>query len=252
MAHRYFCDKLLPTDTSAVIDSAEAHHIACVLRAKIGDELTLCDGKGYDYKAKITDIGKDFVRVEINTCVKSVSEPDVAVTIYAGYPKLDKLELIVQKATELGAVTIVPFYSKNCVVTQKKYKIDKADKQNTKTDRLNKIALEAAKQSARAIVPNVCAPLQYKEMIEEAIKNDVAIFLYENEKAGENLHSRLCDGVKTIALITGSEGGFTPQEVQFASDSGCKITGLGPRILRCETAPIAALAAIMALTGNLQ
>ncbi len=246
MARRYFCDELNIDTKKLIITGENAYHISTVLRAKCGDTVIFCDGKGFDYTANIVKTEKNAVHVEINSYMQNVSEPTIEVKIYVGYPKQDKLELIVQKAVELGAVSITPFYSKNCVVTPKK------DKDDKKTARLQKIAEEAAKQSGRGIIPLVNTPLTYELMLDEAKNNDLALLCYEDEKQSPPLHSRLNDSVKTIAVITGSEGGFSREEVEKARSSGLFTVGLGPRILRCETAPIAVISAIMAFTGNLQ
>ena len=150
-------------------------------------------------------------------------------------------ETIVQKAVELGAVRVVPFFSRYCVAAPKK--------EEQKNLRYNRIAFEAAKQSGRGVVPQVELPVTYKQMLADAARNDAAFFCYE--AGGEPLLSRL-GGAETIGLITGSEGGFSPEEAAAAREAGCVQIGLGPRILRCETAPLAALAAVMTLTGNLQ
>ncbi len=247
MARRYFVENLSNKDKDVIILNDDAHHISTVLRAKCGDTIILCDANGYDYNATIKDIQKKQISLEINTFEKSVSEPTVEVNIYIGYPKQDKLEQVIQKATELGAISITPFFSKNCVVTQKNNGNDEK-----KTNRLQKIARQAAQQSGRGVIPSINKPLTFDEMLKEATKNDLALLFYEADESNITLHSRLSGNKKTIAVITGSEGGFSLQEVQKAQQNGCFSVGLGPRILRCETAPIAALSAIMALTGNLQ
>lgn len=241
MPHRYFCENLTPSASAVNLTGEEAKHLAVVMRAKAGDALTLCDGHGNDYAATVQTVSDGAVFLAINSCAPSVSEPTKRVILYVGYPKLDKLETIIQKATELGAVQIVPFFSRYCVVTPKK--------EEAKNERYNRIAKEAAKQSGRGIIPTVAMPLTYKQMLAEAAKADVALFCYE--AGGDALLSRLSDGT-TIAIITGSEGGFSPEEAQLATEAGCVQIGLGARILRCETAPLAALTAVMTLTGNLQ
>ena len=180
--------------------------------------------------------------LEILSSEKSVSEPTIAVTLYVGYPKSDKLEWIIQKGVELGAVRIVPFFSRYCVVTPKK--------EEQKNERYQRIALEAAKQAGRGIIPKVEMPLSFREMLQEAAQHDEALFLYE--KGGQPLHSRLQNTPQRVAIITGSEGGFSEEEAAAAHGAGCVPIGLGPRILRCETAPVAALSVVMAQTGNLQ
>lgn len=244
MPHRYFCETLSPSDTAAVLAGAEGHHLAVVMRAKPGEAVTLCDGSGNDYMCVIQSIEKDSVALAVNSCAPSVSEPDVQVILYVGYPKQDKLELIIQKATELGAVRVVPFFSRYCVAAPKK--------EEQKNERYRRVAYEAAKQSGRGVVPPIELPLTYKQMLSDAAQADTALFCYEASAGQPPLHSRIGDGVKTIAVITGSEGGFSAEEAQQAVEAGCVTIGLGPRILRCETAPLAALAAVMTLTGNLQ
>ncbi len=244
MPHRYFETNLNPNDKINFLTGQNAHHLANVMRVKKGEEIIVCDANGNDYFCTVNDVEKEKITVAINTCKKSVSEPSVSVMLYVGYPKQDKLELIIQKAVELGAIGITPFFSKNCVVTPKK--------EEQKNERYNKIAHEAAKQSGRGIIPKVYMPLNYTEMIKEASKSQLALYCYEASENTPPLHSRVENGVKTIAVITGSEGGFTTKEADFAQDENCAIIGLGPRILRCETAPIAVLSAIMTLTGNLQ
>ena len=186
------------------------------------------------------------VRLAIRARRAATTEPGVAVTLYVGLPKGDKLELIVQKATELGAARVVPFESRFCVAKMKN--------EAAKLERWARIAKEAAKQSGRAQVPEVLPALPFSAMCKQAAEADVALFCYERGgdalAPGSALHTRLTKA-KTVAIITGAEGGFDEQEAAQAVATGCTQVGLGPRILRCETAPLAALAAVMVLTGNL-
>ena len=244
MPHKYFCNQLKPDTSAMYLTGEEAKHLAVVMRARPGHNVTLCDGAGNDYSATVQSVEGESVFLAINSCAPSVSEPGVRVMLYVGYPKQDKLEMIIQKSTELGAVEIVPFFSRFCVATPKK--------EDQKNVRYNRIALEAAKQSGRGVVPSVAMPLTYTQMLQQATKASIALFCYEADANSPSLHSRLVDGGNTISIITGSEGGFSPQEAQQAIDAGCFSIGLGPRILRCETAPLAALSAVMTLTGNLQ
>lgn len=244
MSHLYFTQQI--AGTTARLAPDDAAHLARVLRAKPGDAVTLCDGQGMEYDARLTAVDAADTTAEILSSRVCASEPDVEVTLYAGLPKGDKLEFIIQKATELGAVKIVPFVSEFCVAKPKN--------EDKKAERWAKIAKEAAKQSARGRIPAVCPPITFRQMLDEVKAFDVSFFFYEG--GGEplyhdhQLHSRLA-GAKRIAVITGAEGGFSPKEAQQAADAGCVTAGLGPRILRCETAPLAALSALMVLTGNL-
>lgn len=240
MPHRYFTTEI--QDDRAFLSGADARHLAVVLRAKPGMNVTLCDGAGTDYACAVRTADPDRVELEIISTAPSASEPSVPVTLYVGYPKQDKLEWIIQKAVELGAVEIVPFFSRFCVAAPKK--------EEAKNERYNRIAFEAAKQAGRGVIPRVAMPLTFAQMVQRAAAKDRALFCYE--AGGEPLLSRLEGPVGTLAIITGSEGGFSPEEAQAAVQAGCVPVTLGPRILRCETAPLAALAVAMALTGNLQ
>ena len=244
MSHRYFASQI--QGDTALLLGEEAAHVARVLRCKPGEELLLFDGSGSEYDAEIVEITPQQVRLAIRARRAATTEPGVAVTLYVGLPKGDKLELIVQKATELGAARVVPFESRFCVAKMKN--------EAAKLERWARIAKEAAKQSGRAQVPEVLPALAFDAMCRQAATADVALFCYERGgdalAPGSALHTRLATA-KTVAIITGAEGGFDEQEAAQAVAAGCTQVGLGPRILRCETAPLAALAAVMVLTGNL-
>ena len=240
MPHRYFTTEI--QGQQAFLSGADARHLAVVLRAKPGMNVTLCDGRGTDYACAVRSAEPDRVKLEILSSRPSASEPSVSVTLYVGYPKQDKLEWIIQKAVELGAVEIVPFFSRFCVAAPKK--------EEAKNERYNRIAFEAAKQAGRGVIPRVSMPLSYAQMLEQAASKDRALLCYE--AGGEPLLSRLEGASGALAIITGSEGGFSTEEADAAVRAGCVPVTLGPRILRCETAPLAALAVAMALTGNLQ
>ena len=183
----------------------------------------------------------------------STAEPDIEVTLYAGYPKQDKLEDIIRHGVELGCTTFVPFFSRYCVAAPKK--------EEQKNARYNKIAVEAAKQCGRGILPTVDLPRKnFNAVCSEFDRYDLVLFFYECggdplrtllERTQAALPADRAERLK-LAVITGSEGGFAPEEAEAAAQAGAKTVGLGPRILRCETAPLAVLAAVMTLTGNLE
>ena len=158
-------------------------------------------------------------------------------------PKGDKMEFIVQKAVELGVSRIVPYLSKNCV--------SRPDKTEKKVERWRKIAAEAAKQCGRGRLPEVAAVVPVAQAIAQAAESETALFFYENERR-TGLHDALAGGVRdTVSLMVGPEGGFDPAEARAAVDAGLQSVSLGTRILRCETAPIAALAAVLYAGGNM-
>ena len=239
MPHRYFASEF--TETTAALTGPDAHHLGRVMRAKAGDEVILCDGAGFDYTAAVTAVAPDRVEFRLLEKRLTAAEPSVEVTLFAGYPKQDKLEFIVQKAVELGAARVVPFFSRFCVAAPKK--------EDQKNLRYARIAAEAAKQAGRGLIPAVELPLDIKDLPARFDQFDLVLFFYEG--GGQSLRT-LVKNQKRIALITGAEGGFSPEEAEKLIAAGAVPVGLGPRILRCETAPVAALAAVMTLAGQLE
>ena len=239
MPHRYFASEF--TESTAALTGPDAHHLGKVMRARPGDEVILCDGAGFDYTAAVAAVTPDRVEFRLLEKRPSEAEPSVEVTLFAGYPKQDKLEFIVQKAVELGAARIVPFFSRFCVAAPKK--------EEQKNARYARIAAEAAKQAGRGVIPAVELPLDIKDLPARFSEFDLVLFFYEG--GGESLRT-LVKNQKRIALITGAEGGFSPEEAEKLVAAGAVPVGLGPRILRCETAPVAGLAAVMTLAGQLE
>lgn len=228
---------------SIITTGEDARHIGYSLRMKPGDEITFCNS-GTEYICRISEMTSDSVVSEIVETRPTESEPTVFLTLYQAYPKSDKLELIVQKSVELGVSRIVPFTSKRCVAKPP------ADKSGAKrTERLNKIALEAAKQSGRGMVPEVTAPMTFREALEDMKRSEVKLFCYEN--GGIRIAEAGIDSEKSIAVMVGSEGGFDRDEAEMAEAAGAKNIWLGKRILRCETCPIAVSAIVMQLSGNM-
>lgn len=240
MAHRYFTQDI--TGATARLAGADARHLARVLRAKPGQAVVLCGGDGIDYDAVITAVLPEEITLALTASRKSAAEPALWAEVFIGVAKGDRMEYAVQKSVELGASVIWPFYSEFSVV---KPKNDEA-----KVERLARIAREAAKQSGRALLPAVHLPLDFSGVIKQASTCEKALFFYE--EGGAPLRRVLVGTEKTVALITGPEGGFSKREADAARTAGVVTVGLGPRILRCETAPAAVLAAAMALTGNLE
>ena len=226
-----------------ILDGEQARHIAKSLRMKVGDMLTVTDGEGSDYGCIIDEITKD--TVVLSVCYKQAcdSEPSCRVTIYQGVPKGSKLEDIIQKCTELGVSRIVPTLTKRCV--------SRPDEKGAKkkNERYKKIALEAAQQSGRGIVPDVAEQLTLKQALADD-DSELKILFYEG--GGEKLTSLISSDVESVSVYIGPEGGFDKSEVELLRESGAQIATLGKRILRTQTAPVAALTAIMLLTNNLE
>ena len=251
MPHRYFTDQI--SGDTAQLTGPDAHHLSRVMRAKLDETVILCDGHGTEYDARITAISPDAVDFALSEPRATAAEPGVDVTLLMGYAKQDKLEDEIRHGTELGISHFVPFFSRYCVVTPKK--------EEQKNVRYARIAFEAAKQSGRGVIPDVALPLDnFSAVCRSFADYDLVLFFYEG--GGQSLTQLLApyadarlgkEGKKPrIALVTGAEGGFSEKEAADAVAAGAKQVGLGPRILRCETAPLAAAAAVMTLTGNLE
>ena len=239
----FYIEKTDITENIATISGEEAQHISRVLRMKKGDEVTLCDGEGMFYEAVLSDFSDKMVTAEITSSRKAETEPNVQVTVFQGVPKNPKLETIIQKLTEIGAVRLVPVDTKRAVA--------KLDKEN-KVDRLRKIAREAAKQSKRGIVPEVLSPVSFKEAVKMAAEADLALIPYEEEREMSLKKALQGKTPKTVSVMIGPEGGFDSEEIRLAMESGITSVTLGKRILRTETAPIAVCSAILYELGEME
>ncbi len=236
---RFFAEKNSISDGKIFIFGDDAFHIARSLRMAVGDELVISDGEGTEYLCTLLKIRDDECECEVKVSRRAEAESPVRITLYMAYPKGDKLETVIQKAVELGASRIVPFESSRCV---KKPKAEKADKQ---TERLMRISKEAAKQCGRGILPEVTHAISFAQMLKEAREDELALFCYEGEKS-VSLKKALCEaGIPaTVSVIVGCEGGFSDEEAALCQAAGLKSVSLGPRILRCETAPSYVLSAL--------
>ncbi len=240
---RFFVFDLTPDSGSYTLTGQNAAH-AQVLRLKAGERVTLCDGKGLDYPASVMEASRSEILLSVDAPVPSTAEARVAVTVYMAYAKSDKLEHVIQKATELGAAELVAFPTARCVSRPDSKGLEK------KLERWQKIAQSAAEQSRRGLIPQITALSSYSEALKRAAQAEKAIFLYENERS-RTLRQSLEDGsFHTLSLMTGPEGGFEPAEAEQAAQHGLEICTLGPRILRCETAPLCALSAVMYAAGE--
>ncbi|MEG0570641.1 MAG: RsmE family RNA methyltransferase [Oscillospiraceae bacterium] len=237
---RYFSKAV--TDSHITISGDDAKHIIKVLRKKVGDKITVCDTVGFDYECEI-ELLSDEVLLKVLEKSPNLTEPTCFVTLYQALPKSDKMEFIIQKAVELGVSRIVPVSSEFCVA-----KIDKTS-QAKKLERFNKIAVSAAEQSGRGIIPQVTEVVTFTKAIEQMSLSESAILFYEN--ATTHIKNEVSPEKKSVAFMIGSEGGFSVTEVEFAKKNNVKIISLGSRILRCETAPIVGATLIMNLTGNM-
>ena len=242
---RFFVPEAPPAGTVLPITGPILEHIR-VLRLKPGNELILCDGRGTDCRCTIESIDPLSAAVRVSQTGPSSSEPSLRCSVYMAYAKQDKLEHVVQKATELGAHEIVAYPSARCVSRPDPASLEK------KLARWQKIAVSAAEQSGRGRVPQVRALKSYEEALLRAAKADLAVLLYENEDKLSFRSAVSLAPFQTASLVSGPEGGFDPSEVAFARSCGLHICSLGRRILRCETAPLCALSALLYAAGELE
>ena len=227
---RFFVRGDSVTDGMITVRGEDAHHIARSLRMAVGEEITVCDMQGNEYTCRISAFDEDReVRAEILSVRHSENEPPCRIRLFQALPKGDKLDTVVQKAVECGAYSVTPFMSERCIAKA-------GDSFDKKLERLNRISYEAAKQCGRGIVPSVTPILTYEKMLDEALKCDLPLFCYEAEGTIP-LGQLLNKSANEIAVIVGSEGGFSEREALLAKEKGLLLTGLGQRILRCETAP---------------
>lgn len=240
MAH-FFCDAV--SGSEAVLLGEEAKHIARVLRMREGERLTVSTPDGMEHDCVITLSSPEQVLLTVERSYPNETEPRVKVTLFQALPKSDKMDLIVQKAIELGVTEIVPMLTKRCVSRPDGKTAAK------KVERWQKIAKEAAKQSGRGIIPQIHPLVSWQEALAMASKAQAPLLFYEG--GGERLNRLISPATQTVAMLIGSEGGFEAEEVAQAKASGIRAATLGKRILRCETAPLAALAVVMNLTEDL-
>ena len=232
----------IQTDTVLLTGENAAH--GKVLRLKAGEQVLVCDGQGSEAVCSVADMGKDTISLNVLERRQSRTEPSVKASVYMAFSKGDKLEHVIQKATELGTYEIVAFPTSRCVSRPD----DKSLKK--KIERWQKIAASAAEQSGRGRIPEVVVLPDYPAALHRAAEADLSILFYENEHATTLKMALQEKSFRTVSLLTGPEGGLEPGEVEMAKDAGLQICTLGSRILRCETAPLCALSAVMYESGE--
>lgn len=226
------------------LSGEDAAHISRSLRMKPGESLTICTPDGRRHECEITGITRDEVEVKVLSSTVCEQEPTVRISLYIALMKGDKLDDVIQKAVELGVHDITPFISARCISRPDDKSLQK------KLQRWQKIADNAASQSRRGIRPEIRPCIDISDIATAARDCDDSIVFYEC--GGEKLRSLISPEVGSLALITGAEGGFEEAEIEALRSSDVKVATLGKRILRAQTAPVAAMCSAMLLTGNLE
>ncbi len=228
-------------ENSIVIEGTDVNHMKNVLRMKLGEEVEISDGNNKRYIGIISEFCEQEIFVNITEIIDIDTELPSRLYLFQGFPKGDKMELIVQKAVELGVYEVIPVMTKRTIV-----KLDDK-KRKKKVERYNAIAESAAKQSARGVIPKVTEVMSYKEAISYAKTKDIVLMPYELAEgmdATKEVVSRIQPG-QSIAIFIGPEGGFDKGEVDLAMSEGAIPITLGKRILRTETAGLTILSILM-------
>ena len=243
--HRFWVKEKLSAGIEASLDPAEARHAGQVLRLKPGEPCELL-GNGERWQGEITDLTPNAGTVRAVALLPS-TEPRLRITLFQGLPKGDKMELIIQKAVELGAEAIVPVAMTRCVT-----RLDAKDAARRR-ERWQRIAAEACKQSGRCALPEVRPLLNGKDLPQAFAGFDAVLVPWEEAKEGSlRSFSQHHPEIRSLAIVIGPEGGITPEEIEEMGEAGAQTVTLGPRILRTETAGMAAIAALMSLYGEME
>ena len=230
----------------AYIRGRDAEHVR-VLRLRPGEDVVICDGHGTEYRCRIVSPLGEEVEAEVVEVVPCKGEPAVDVTVYAGLPKGERADFLIQKCVEAGAKRIVFFDCERCVAKLDGRSVDK------KLERFNRISQAAAEQSGRGIIPQVDYVHDYVEMLDQAAKADTWLFMYEtgDDRVPMKEAIESAGDFKSASIVTGPEGGFTLAEARLAKGAGATLCSMGERIFLCETAPVVAVTAIMYAKGEL-
>jgi 16S rRNA (uracil1498-N3)-methyltransferase len=229
--HRVFVPAIAP---SIDVTGEEFHHAVRVVRLREGEEIEVFDGKGRGARGKVGVIGANSLHIDVTSDVQSRESP-VRIHVAAAIIQLEKFELVLQKATELGAVTIIPLVTDRVEVRAERYR--------GKAERWAKIVLEAVKQSGRSVIPVVNEPIRFDEFA----KKPGTRFVFDADETPD----RAPDALAEVTLIIGPEGGLSEREIAIAREAGCTFQRLGPRRLRAETAAISALSIIGTRYGDI-
>lgn len=241
--YKFFVEDDQINEENVFILNEDVNHIANVLRLKTGEKINICNRKtGENYIGAIENISREEVKCAIIEKIEDTTESNINIDVYQGLPKMDKMEYIIQKATEIGAKNIYPVKMERCVV-----KLDDLSAKK-KIDRWQKIAESSAKQSKRDIIPSIKSIINIKEICQNSKKYDIILLAYENENRitiKDELKKIKDSDNLNIGIIVGPEGGVDEKEVDLLVNSGVKSVSLGRRILRTETAAMVMLSDII-------
>ncbi len=240
--YRFFVPMEQIFDKEAYIIGDDVNHIRNVLRMTVGEQVSLSDGRGQEYICSITELQSEKICLHIDHVQAFQSELPVKIVLFQALPKKDKMELIIQKAVELGVYEVAPVKTRRCIV-----KLEDAKKMNKKLSRWQSIAQTAAKQSGRGVIPQVQPVMDYGKALEYAREMDISLIPYELMESMEGSLEAVKQAAKakTVGIFIGPEGGFERGEIEKAIEQGTIPVSLGKRILRTETAGLTILSVLM-------
>ena len=239
--HTFFAEQSQISNGMIKILGDDAKHISFSLRMAKGDHITVCNNQRKEYDCVLTAFDEGCVTAEIVEEREAVGESPLHIILYQGLPKGDKLDTVIQKAVECGVTEIVPFESERCIAKAK------AEAEARKTERRNRIAIEAAKQCGRGCIPEVHQTVSFECALQGAKAADLCLICYEDEDKTtikQVLKKHTDKRLDSVSVLIGSEGGFSPQEIKKAIEAGMIPVSLGKRILRTETAPVFVLSCL--------
>ena len=239
--HHFFTEPDKVKEDKIFLEGLDVNHMKNVLRLRVGEEVGINDGEGTEYVCTVDHYEDNMAVLNILSSEKSQQELPSKIYLFQGLPKSDKMELIIQKAVELGVYEVIPVSTRRCVVRLDNKKAAK------KVERWQAIALSGAKQSGRGIVPEVKNVMTFNEALKYASNLDVRLIPYElaeGMKGTKELISSIKPG-ESVGIFIGPEGGFDEEEVNKANEEGVKTITLGKRILRTETAGLTTLSILM-------
>ena len=238
---RIFTNSPLAVGSQCQLDDNAANHVGRVLRMQAGQALQLFNGDGQDYRATITEAGKKHVQVEVQEAAENETESPLRVVLAQTLSKGDRMDYAVQKAVEMGVSEIVPLTTERCDVKLK------GDREDKRLRHWQQVAISAAEQCGRARVPDIQPVMTVQQWLEHARACDLRLVLHHRTERSLNTLEK----PSSIALMIGPEGGLTAEEIALAEDNGFLPVALGPRVLRTETAPVAAIALCQWLWGDI-
>lgn len=247
--HRFYVPGETFSGPEVVVDAEEYRHLAHVLRLKPGDAVQLFNGTGLEYEGVIKYLAKDHAGITVGGLITETRESPLNIQLVQGIPKGDKMDFIIQKAAELGVKGIVPLEAERSIVRLE------GRKKEERRERWQKVAVEAVKQCRRSVVPMVAMPQGLRDLLKTLSSDNLLLIPWE--EGGRSLKALLNDPAadnykdKPIYIFIGPEGGWDCKEIKQATEYGAVTVSLGPRILRTETAGLAAIAAVMYQWGDL-